>query len=114
MPYPEEFPEFIAYYLERPQKDSNLLTVYGLLDSPSVAGAYRFVIEVGRHARHGCGCGAVSAQADRPHRHRAGHQHVPRTARMTGASPIDWRPQIHDSDGLQIWTGTGSGCGVRW
>ena len=19
----------------------------------------------------------------------------------------DWRPQIHDSDGLQIWTGTG-------
>jgi len=65
MPYPEEWPEFIAYYLERPQKDSDLLTIYGLLDSPSVAGAYR------------CGCGAVPAQVDRPHRHRPRHQHVP-------------------------------------
>jgi glucans biosynthesis protein len=46
MPTPEEFPDFVAYYLERPQKDSSRLTVYGLLDSPSVAGAYRFVIDV--------------------------------------------------------------------
>src|SRR6204780_1146746 len=46
LPRPEEFPDFIAYYLERPAKDSSQLTVYGLLDSPSVAGAYRFVIDV--------------------------------------------------------------------
>ena len=47
MPYPEEWPEFVAYYLERPASNSSQLTVYGLLDSPSVAGAYRFVIEAG-------------------------------------------------------------------
>src|ERR1700722_3713717 len=46
LPRPEEFPDFIAYYLERPAKDSSQLTVYGLLDSASVAGAYRFVIDV--------------------------------------------------------------------
>ncbi len=43
---PEEFPDFIAYYLEKPVKGSNQVTLYGLLDSPSVAGAYRFVIDV--------------------------------------------------------------------
>ena len=43
----EEFPEFIAYYFERPQPGSGQLTVYGLLDSPSLSGAYRFVIQAG-------------------------------------------------------------------
>src|SRR5436853_631334 len=42
LPTPEEFPDFIAYYLERPPKDASRMNVYGLLDSPSVAGAYRF------------------------------------------------------------------------
>jgi len=37
----EEFPQFIAYYLERPAPESNRITLYALLDSPSVAGAYR-------------------------------------------------------------------------
>src|SRR6185295_11534887 len=46
MPGPEEFPDFVAYYLERPAKDSNTVTVYGLLDSSSVTGAYRFVLSV--------------------------------------------------------------------
>src|SRR5579862_6017486 len=46
LPQPEEFPDFVAYYLERPAPDSSRLTLYGLLDSPSVTGAYRFVIDV--------------------------------------------------------------------
>ncbi|KAG0746140.1 hypothetical protein G6F60_014417 [Rhizopus arrhizus] len=44
---PEEFPDFIAYYLEQPSADSETIVVYGLLDSPSVAGAYRFAITNG-------------------------------------------------------------------
>src|SRR6185437_8043299 len=47
MPQPEEFPDFVAYFLERPSPDSNELTVYGLLDSPSTTGAYRFIIGAG-------------------------------------------------------------------
>ena len=47
MDRPEEFPDFIAYFLEQPAADSNTLVVYALLDSPSVAGAYRFAITNG-------------------------------------------------------------------
>ncbi|MBN4663838.1 glucan biosynthesis protein, partial [Escherichia coli] len=44
MSRPEEFPNFVAFWLERPAPQSSTVTVYALLDSPSVAGAYRFYI----------------------------------------------------------------------
>src|SRR5882724_10231132 len=43
----EEFPLFTAFWLERPAKESGRLTVYALLNSPSIAGAYRFDITPG-------------------------------------------------------------------
>jgi periplasmic glucans biosynthesis protein len=106
MPYPEEWPEFIAYYLERPAKDSNLLTVYGLLDSLSVAGAYRFVIEAGDTLT----MDVDAALYPRKQIERLGI--APGTSMFLFGSndrrvAFDWRPQIHDSDGLQIWTGAG-------
>jgi periplasmic glucans biosynthesis protein len=106
MPSPEEFPEFIAYYLERPQANSNFLTVYGLLDSPSVAGAYRFVIEVGDTVV----MDVDAALYPRKSINRLGV--APGTSMyLFGQNDrrvaFDWRPQIHDSDGLQMWTGTG-------
>src|SRR5579863_8934478 len=106
MPTPEEFPDFIAYYLERPQKDSSRLTVYGLLDSPSVAGAYGFIIEAGDTQvmdidsalyprklieRLGVGPGTSMFFCGKNDRHAS----------------ADWRPEIHDSDGLQICNGAG-------
>jgi periplasmic glucans biosynthesis protein len=106
MPSPEEFPDFIAYYLERPQSNSNFLTVYGLLDSPSVAGAYRFVIEVGDTVV----MDVDAALYPRKSINRLGV--APGTSMyLFGQNDrrvaFDWRPQIHDSDGLQMWTGTG-------
>lgn len=106
MPHPEEFPEFVAFYLERPQKDSNQLTVYGLLDSQSVAGAYRFVIEP---------ADTLVMDVDAALYPR---KQIDRIGIAAGTSmylvgqndrrvDVDWRPQIHDSDGLQIWTGSG-------
>ena len=47
MPRPEEFPDFTAFWLERPEPGSETVVVYALLDSPSVAGAYRFAITKG-------------------------------------------------------------------
>src|SRR5690348_13644434 len=38
----EEFPDFTAFWFERPGPGSGRLTFHALLDSPSVAGAYRF------------------------------------------------------------------------
>lgn len=40
----EEFPWFKAFWLERPAPGSRSMTVHALLDSPSVSGAYTFVI----------------------------------------------------------------------
>ena len=106
MARPEEFPDFVAYYLERPAKDSSQLTVYGLLDSPSVAGAYRFVIEA---------ADTLIMEVDAALYPRKG---IERLGIAPGTSMFlcgpndrrvdaDWRPAIHDSDGLQLRTGAG-------
>jgi periplasmic glucans biosynthesis protein len=106
LPHPEEFPDFIAYYLERPQRNSNLLTVYGLLDSPSVAGAYRFVISMGDTQVFD----VDAALYPRKEIERVGI--APGTSMFFAGKnqkniSEDWRPEIHDSDGLQIWNGAG-------
>jgi glucans biosynthesis protein len=106
MPTPEEFPDFVAYYLERPQKDSSRLVVYGLLDSPSVAGAYRFIIDVADTIV----MDTDAALYPRKQIERLGI--APGTSMFFSGkndhrSSEDWRPEIHDSDGLQIWNGGG-------
>jgi glucans biosynthesis protein len=45
---PRRIPDFIGYWLRSPiRRIRSSLTVYALLDSPSVSGAYRFVITPG-------------------------------------------------------------------
>jgi len=106
MDYPEEFPNFVAYWLERPAKDSTTLTVYGLLDSPSIVGAYRFLLTPGDHFV----MDIDAALYPRKEIERLGiapltsmYQYGENDARMNN----DWRPEIHDTDGLQMWTGSG-------
>jgi glucans biosynthesis protein len=106
MAEPEEFPDFIAYYLERPAKESSRLTLYALLDSPSVTGAYRFVIDAGDTMV----MDMDSALYPRRQIERLGI--APATSMfLCGKNDRrvgdDWRPEIHDSDGLQICTGAG-------
>jgi periplasmic glucans biosynthesis protein len=103
---PEEFPDFIAYYLERPAKDASRLTVYGLLDSPSLAGAYRFVIDV----EDSLVMDVDAALYPRRPIERLGI--APGTSMfLCGKNDRrvaeDWRPEIHDSEGLQMLTGAG-------
>ncbi|HEX4024873.1 MAG TPA: glucan biosynthesis protein D [Steroidobacteraceae bacterium] len=106
MARPEEFPDFIAYYLERPAADVSTVTVYGLLDSPSTTGAYRFVISV---------ADSVVMDIDAALYPR---KVIERIGIAPGTSMFyydqsqhrlsqDWRPAIHDSDGLQLYTGAG-------
>ena len=104
MSQPEEFPDFVAFYLERPDKSSSLLTAYALLDSPSVTGAYRFIIDVAN---------TLVMDVDAALYPRRAIQRLgiaPCTSMfLVGANDHrvndDWRPQIHDSDGLQMNTG---------
>jgi glucans biosynthesis protein len=106
MPRPEEFPDFIAYYLERPAANSSRVIVYGLLDSPSIAGAYRFIIDV---------ADTIVMDVDAALYPR---KTIERIGIAPGTSMFfdgpndrridnDWRPAIHDSDGLQLYTGAG-------
>jgi glucans biosynthesis protein len=106
LPRAEEFPDFVAFYLERPPVGSNTLTVYALLDSPSVAGAYRFVITPGDTTV----MEIDAALYPRKEIERLGI--APCTSMFqTGENDRrkgnDWRPEIHDSDGLSINTGSG-------
>ncbi len=106
MERPEEFPVFTAFWLERPARNSARLVVYALLDSPSVAGAYRFVLAPGptfvmdvdaalypRRTIERLGIAPLTSM----------YQHGENDRRMAR----DWRPEIHDSDGLALWIGAG-------
>lgn len=103
---PEEFPRFTTFWFERPPANSRTLVLYALLDSPSVAGAYRLEMTPG--ARHAMDVDA--ALYPRKPIDRLGiapltsmYQCGENDRRMAN----DWRPEIHDSDGLSILTGTG-------
>jgi periplasmic glucans biosynthesis protein len=106
LPRPEEFPDFVAYWLEKPDPQSNTLVVYGLLDSPSTTGAYRFLLTPGKNFV----MDIDAALYPRKPIERLGiapltsmYQMGENDRRMAN----DWRPEIHDSDGLAIHTGSG-------
>ena len=97
----EEFPRFVEFWIERPKPNAQELTVYALLDSPSAAGAYRFVLRPG-----------VSTSLDVDVR-----LFLRKSVTKLGLAPLtsmysfganqrssreDYRPQVHDSDGLSI------------
>ena len=102
----EEFPTFTDFWIERPGHESKTVVVYALLDSPSVAGAYRF---------------SISPGADTVVQVR-GTLFFRRAVRSVGIAPLtsmfwhgentntptdDFRPEVHDSDGLMLFTGAG-------
>jgi glucans biosynthesis protein len=82
------------------------MTVYALLDSPSVAGAYRFGLAPGATLV----MDVDAALYPRKPIERLGV--APLTSMFQCGEndrrvAADWRPEIHDSDGLALWTGTG-------
>ncbi|PZP58625.1 MAG: glucan biosynthesis protein D [Pseudoxanthomonas spadix] len=103
---PEEFPDFVAYYLERPAKGSNTLVVYGLLDSPSVAGAYRFALTPGEPLLMDIDC-ALYPRTSIERLGLAPCTSMYQTGENDRRMAWDWRPEIHDTDGLALHTGSG-------
>ena len=102
---PEEFPDFRHFWLERGPGDA--VTVYALLDSPSAAGAWRFI---NRRGPHGVTQEISLVVTLRLDVERLGI--APLTSMFwygegARAKAVDWRPEIHDSDGLAMLTGAG-------
>ena len=103
---PEEFPDFTQFFFEPPVPGSDTVVVYALLDGPSITGAYRFTLQRGA---------GVTMEVDKAlflRRDVARLGLAPLTSmywfsETVKGSGVDWRPEVHDSDGLAIWTGAG-------
>ena len=103
----EEFPTFTDFWLVRPQPTDRSLILYALLDSKSVAGAYQFEIRPGEVTQ-------VEVHCDLYPRHAIAKLGVAPLTSMflfgddgTARRFDDFRPQVHDSDGLLAETGHG-------
>ena len=102
----EEFPSFREFWLVRPGPEATTLTFYALLDSPSVTGAYRFDLEPGAPT-------ALEVDARLYARHDVAKLGVAPLSSMFLYGPDrtpafdDFRPQVHDSDGLLMHTAAG-------
>ncbi|WDZ95449.1 glucan biosynthesis protein D [Herbaspirillum sp. WKF16] len=102
----EEFPDFTQFFFEPSAPGSDTVTVYALLEGPSVTGAYKFVMSRNE---------GVTMEIDKAlflRRDVARLGLAPATSMywfsetVKGAG-VDWRPEVHDSDGLAIWSGAG-------
>ena len=102
----EEFPDFTQIYIEQPAPGSNTIVVNALLEGPSIVGACRFAMTRGK---------GVVMDVDQT-------LYLRRRVTRFGIAPltsmywfsetqkptaVDWRPEVHDSDGLSIWNGQG-------
>lgn len=110
---PEEFPIFTDWWLGKPHKDDDRLRLYAILDSVSCAGAYSFTIQPGEttiadveavlYLRETNTIAAVNPER--------------KPLKTLGLAPLtsmfwfgenserkfdDYRPEVHDSDGLLI------------
>lgn len=102
---PEEFPFFRSFWIVKPADDATDLTVWALLDSPGATGAFAFVIHPGART-------VVDTKAVLFMRHDVSLLGIaPLTSMYFAgkASPPrdDYRPEIHDADGLFMLTGKG-------
>lgn len=102
----EEFPAFREFWIRRPTPGQPALVVYALLDSPRATGAYRFDIRPGATTE-------VMVRMRVYLRAPVGRLGIaPLTSMYLYGANQPWpkpnyRPEIHDSDGLAIHTGGG-------
>ncbi|MBU2976878.1 glucan biosynthesis protein [Alteromonas sp. C1M14] len=110
MNQPEEFPRFSAFWLGPADKKGEDLTVWALLEGPSVSGAYRFGLAKDNEKAKGHITSVTANLYMREDVERLGI--APLTSMYWYSEKDktiakDWRPEIHDSDGLAIDTGSG-------
>jgi glucans biosynthesis protein len=103
----EEFPYFTDFWLVRPEPQQRSLTIWALLDSPSVTGAYRFELRPGSTTQ-------VQVSGELYPRRPIDKIGIAGLTSMylygensTGRHFDDYRPEVHDSDGLMTQTGVG-------
>lgn len=102
---PEEFPRFSQFWLE---SSGPVIGIYALLEGPSITGAYRFdamknedgTVVMNVHC-------VLFFRADIARLGVAPLTSMYWYGENERRKAADWRPEIHDSDGLALWTGKG-------
>lgn len=104
----EEFPLFTDFWIHEPEGNSEWVRIHAILDSKSLSAAFQFDVNPGAVTMVRTRC-AIFPRVDLQH---------------TGIAPLtsmfwfgpgsrrnvdDYRPAVHDSDGLQMTTGAGQG-----
>jgi glucans biosynthesis protein len=101
----EEFPYFVEFWAVKPAPDARTLRLFALLDSPRIAGGYQFDVAPGDET-------VVDVRA---------RLYLRAPIATLGIAPLtsmyqfgenqphrtDFRPEVHDSDGLMVATGEG-------
>ena len=107
LPDGEEFPYFKEFWIEKPGRKNTSLTVHALLDSKSLTGAYTFVLQPGKAT-------TMDVKATLFLRNQVKKIGLAPLTSMflfgenTSPRPIDdFRPEVHDSDGLLMAYSTG-------
>ena len=106
LPSGEEFPFFKEYWLVRPAPGAHELEIYALLDSPRLTGAYHFTIYPGDQT-------LVDVESRVFLRKKVGKIGIAPLTSMffSGENALqrveDYRPEVHDSDGLLLFDATG-------
>lgn len=99
----EEFPAFTEFWIEWPRPQDRELTIYALLDSRRVTGAYRFRIQPGNST-------VMDVKSRVFLRGEVGKLGIAPLTSMflfgenQPSRSEDYRPEVHDSDGLLIQT----------
>jgi glucans biosynthesis protein len=105
LPSGEEFPFFKEFWLEKPSPGAEQMKIYALLDSQSLTGAYEFVVRPGERT-------LVDVRLRLFERKKVKELGIaPLTSMFLYGEekprpPGEWRPEVHDSDGLLISSST--------
>jgi periplasmic glucans biosynthesis protein len=106
-PRGEEFPMFRSFWIEKPALGDNALTIHALLDSPSLAGVYRFTLRPGEAT-------LIDTEMTLFPRTAVDHYGLAGFAAATLFTPLDTRRRNGDlrlmataTNGIQMLTGAG-------
>tara|TARA_Y100000817_G_scaffold97909_2_gene76319 strand:+ start:4007 stop:5347 length:1341 start_codon:yes stop_codon:yes gene_type:complete len=105
----EEFPDFVEFWVVRPGDQSKSLTLLGLLDGPSITGAFHFQLTPGSELAPT----VLDVEARLFARTDVGKLGVAPLTSMylhgtfDRGGDEDFRPRVHDSEGVLMHTGRG-------
>jgi glucans biosynthesis protein len=102
----EEFPVFEEFWVQKPAADARALVVFALLNSPSATGAYRFDIAPGDTTVVRVRA-VVYRRAEGPVIELAPLTSMFWHGENSRTTHGDFRPEVHDSDGLLLQRGSG-------